>query len=53
MYNVKFEIWRGFSSPTQHPAGMFYTLGEAISCAQICHGWVEHNNRIVADYRIK
>lgn len=53
MYHVYFEVWRGFSSPTLHPAGSFETLDEAVSVARVCYGYVQHGRSIIKDYRIQ
>lgn len=52
MYNVYFEVWRGFSSHTLHSADVFHTLEEASNVARICYGCVSRNHRIIEDYRI-
>jgi hypothetical protein len=52
MYKVFFDIWRGFSSCSPSFAGSFDTLEDAKDCASKCYGYVQANNRILADYRI-
>jgi len=51
MYKVFFDIWRGFSSPTSHPAGVFESLDDAKDCASKCHGYIMSGNSLIADYR--